>query len=175
MAYAKDDVSHPPTGGFTPEREALLTPRDFEVQFKHLITPPSSTMRGLNTTPEMHVGERAEFSPIVSSVDRSAGRPISRIQLAREGLRRSVAWDISKDGVSRVKEVITHPDRSLARLVGRCMAAMTLYCSHLRRGGRGGTGQPRQERLAGTSGRGASPPAEPRPRIVLATSRRCRE
>ena len=40
------------------------------------------------------------------------------MQLARERLRQSVAWDISLDGVSKVNNVITPRGRSEARKVG---------------------------------------------------------
>ena len=107
MAYSRDDVKTPLVGEPRPEREALLTPRDFTacLNVNPTLTPPSTIVSSQRPT-----------LPVTD--DRASGRPLSRVQLARERLRQSVAWDISLDGVSKVNNVIPPRGRSEARKVG---------------------------------------------------------
>ena len=50
--------------------------------------------------------------------DTTSGRPLSRLQLARDRLKRSVIGDVDPDGVSKVNSIITHRDRSMAHKIG---------------------------------------------------------
>ena len=74
MAYSQKgrDVEPPYTGGPTPGREPLLTPRDFEMLDKSSFTPPAT----------IPTGRTNNYSRVEA--------PCSSIQLARQRLRRSL-------------------------------------------------------------------------------------
>jgi len=100
MAYSKgDDVQPPYTGGLTPGRGFLLTPRDFEVMDydEFLLTPPDtvSTARADN------------YHRVVASP--------SSMQLARQRLRRSFE---ETETVNRVDSVMASRSRFQARTGG---------------------------------------------------------
>jgi len=93
------DVQPPLAGGLTPEKETLLTPRDFQVwdRDESALTPPVTDQTdGL----------------IINVLVKSP----NMVQLARERLRRS--FDESRDADRVYDIVITHLGRSEARAGG---------------------------------------------------------
>jgi len=99
MAYSRDDIQPPYTGGLTPGRMAILTPRDFNMldYDESPLTPPDtvSTARANN------------YHRVVTSP--------SSIQLARERLRRSFE---ETEAVNRVNSVMASRSRFQARIGG---------------------------------------------------------
>jgi len=99
MAYSRDDVKPPYTGGPTPGKRLLLTPGEFEVldYDESLLTLPDtvSTARANN------------YHRIVASP--------SSIQLARQKLRRSFE---ETEAVNRVDSVMASRSRFQARTGG---------------------------------------------------------
>ena len=116
MSLRRDDVKTF-SDELTPEREALLTPNDFEMCDQPL-TPPSTVVLKLSPIFEGQSGSRVGNSVKADVGDTTSGRPLSRLQLARDRLKRSVIGDVDPDGVSKVNSIITHRDRSIAHKIG---------------------------------------------------------